>query len=261
MDPTVHLSYREGLRNWLRTATKRLCIEAKRRIYQEIYSHYIEAVDACREAGLSDDEAHDRALASLGSPRKASRSFRKTHLTEYQARLPRIVLLPRRRHVLIVAMVCATWILGLFLGLGLFRFTAHLFRPLEVLVAVLAHKPVPDPPSLLDALALLPLCPFVWYGTVVLTLFILGLARRSAELVILSILVVTCTLVIVNCSTLVMYLVPLLYHDSPAPDAIVHIKILAPAIAVYLVATWMLLSIWLKLRRGADFTDPRGRAE
>ena len=46
MESPVHLPYREGLRNWLRTATKRLCIEAKWRVYQEILVHYNEAVDA-----------------------------------------------------------------------------------------------------------------------------------------------------------------------------------------------------------------------
>ena len=48
MEPPVLRPYREGLRNWLRTATKRLCIEAKWRVYQEILAHHAETVDAHR---------------------------------------------------------------------------------------------------------------------------------------------------------------------------------------------------------------------
>lgn len=75
-----------GLAGWLEIATDGLEAPARRRIACEIGSHYSEAVSVHLAEGEPECSAHSTALAELGDPQKAALNFRKSHLTEYEAR-------------------------------------------------------------------------------------------------------------------------------------------------------------------------------
>jgi hypothetical protein len=62
-----------SLQDWLSTATRGLCDYAVQRIRAEITDHYSAAIDA--------GQTPEAALASLGSPKKASRKYRKVYPT------------------------------------------------------------------------------------------------------------------------------------------------------------------------------------
>jgi hypothetical protein len=75
-----------GLAGWLEIATDGLESPARQRIANEIGTHYDEAVNAHLAAGEFEHSAQATALAELGDPQEASLSFKKSHLTEYEAK-------------------------------------------------------------------------------------------------------------------------------------------------------------------------------
>ena len=75
------------LDGWLSIATRKLCSESQERIRKEIEEHYNESVDAARSQGYRDADAQRLAIETLGNPRSAARSFRRHHLTKFQAGL------------------------------------------------------------------------------------------------------------------------------------------------------------------------------
>lgn len=72
----------QTLSEWLEIATRKLTYASKKRIRLEIEAHYVEAVEAHRENGLSEADAQTAALAELGNAKTAGKRFRKQHLTE-----------------------------------------------------------------------------------------------------------------------------------------------------------------------------------
>ncbi len=75
-----------GLQSWLDAATDGLCDAAKERISDEIRGHYAEAKAAEMARGRCEDEAHRIALAALGDAKRARKAFRRTYLTEKEAK-------------------------------------------------------------------------------------------------------------------------------------------------------------------------------
>jgi len=75
-----------GLAGWLEIATDGLEAPAKQRIAYEIGSHYAEAVSVHLAESEPECSAQSTALAELGDPQKAALNFRKSHLTEYEAK-------------------------------------------------------------------------------------------------------------------------------------------------------------------------------
>jgi len=84
------------LKPWLDIATKGLSSESKERANDEVAAHFHDAIDAATDAGLSEDDAVQRAIDSLGSPRKAHRAFRRAYLTTFEDMNIRPLLAPRR---------------------------------------------------------------------------------------------------------------------------------------------------------------------
>jgi hypothetical protein len=70
---------------WLELATNRLAPAARARIGVEIEAHFAEAMEAHRQAGMSETAARTAALAELGDAWAAARRFRKQHLTVWEA--------------------------------------------------------------------------------------------------------------------------------------------------------------------------------
>jgi hypothetical protein len=70
-----------ALERWLEVATKNLAEEGKARVRAEIEAHYWEAVEEKLRHGDREEEAHTKALNSLGDPGEAGRCARKTYLT------------------------------------------------------------------------------------------------------------------------------------------------------------------------------------
>ncbi len=77
-----HVRRNDALFEWIEFATKGLWIGAKRRVCQEIVSHYVDALQDKLACGSSIEDANSEALTSLGRPRVARKGFRKTYLTE-----------------------------------------------------------------------------------------------------------------------------------------------------------------------------------
>jgi hypothetical protein len=75
-----------GLAGWLEVATDGLEAPARRRIACEIEAHFTEAVSAHLAKGEPVSSAQSTALAELGDPQKAALKFRKTYLTESEAK-------------------------------------------------------------------------------------------------------------------------------------------------------------------------------
>src|SRR5882672_8263654 len=71
----------EDLWEWLEVAEAGLLPADMQRITKEITSHYAEALKSHLAQGESDPVAEANALAELGDPRVAGKSFRKKHLT------------------------------------------------------------------------------------------------------------------------------------------------------------------------------------
>jgi hypothetical protein len=74
------------LDRWLCRATKDLIPPACEAIRAEIVPHFEDAVAETRAAGASENEAIDRALRDLGSPRRANRLYRRHYLTKSEWR-------------------------------------------------------------------------------------------------------------------------------------------------------------------------------
>jgi len=75
-----------GLAGWLEIATDGLEPPDKERITNEIGAHYAEAVSTHMAAGEPERSAQAAALAELGDPTTAALNFRKSHLTEREAK-------------------------------------------------------------------------------------------------------------------------------------------------------------------------------
>jgi hypothetical protein len=75
-----------GLAGWLEIATDSLEEPAQQRIANEIGAHYAEAVSAHITAGAPGQSAQASALAELGDPVAAALNFKKSHLSEVQAK-------------------------------------------------------------------------------------------------------------------------------------------------------------------------------
>lgn len=71
--------------SWLATATKGLSDESKARVHDEIIAHFHDALDEGMRARLTEEQAVEQAVTSLGSPKAAQRAFRRTYLTHRQA--------------------------------------------------------------------------------------------------------------------------------------------------------------------------------
>ncbi len=246
--------YREEFERWLDTATKSLCAEAKERIGQEIEAHYAEAVDTLREEGMTEQDAHARVLASLGSPRKAARAFRRTHLTEREAN--------RLQRILSQESLKVDWS---DMSASMFMLMFYPFIVLGVLVACfLAYSQ--------GALAIgagVSLLAVVLFFVMVKCLIYVARRRRQRANALPRRQVVQETVFwyaiafLTNGLVLWTLCVLGLPYGSHPHGAIVVVSfregVLFLACASALVLFWMYLSLWLKLRRGADFTDPRGR--
>lgn len=76
----------QTLTSWLNTATEDLAATPRERIKREIESHFAEAVAAYTADGQSEYSARSTALADLGDPDEAAKKFRKSHLTETEAK-------------------------------------------------------------------------------------------------------------------------------------------------------------------------------
>jgi hypothetical protein len=75
-----------GLEGWLEIATDGLEAPARQRIANEIGAHYSEAVSGHLAEGESDPDAQAIALAELGDPTQAALNFKKSYLTENEAK-------------------------------------------------------------------------------------------------------------------------------------------------------------------------------
>jgi hypothetical protein len=75
-----------GLAGWLEIAADQLEAPASQRISSEIGAHYAEAVGVHLAEGEPESSAQSTALAELGDPQKAALNFRKSHLTEREAK-------------------------------------------------------------------------------------------------------------------------------------------------------------------------------
>jgi len=262
--------YREGLRNWLRTATKRLCVEAKARICQEVGAHYTEAVDVHREEGMAEADAHSRALSSLGPPRKAAREFRKTHLTHRQA-----VRLEKTLHTASVTPQ----------KIYVHEYTCKvMFCFLGVIAMLLLALVVTNPFQIVRDSA----DDFWESGSLEVLAFLIMLAplfvllggqiavqrRRRTNPASRRVRVLSANDVVlahtVHCgyimwlylcfSTHFLWLITLeiggLFFFFVLPVSLV---VMAAAASYMFLTALLHLSLWQKLRRGAEFTDPRGR--
>jgi hypothetical protein len=76
----------QNLAQWLDVSTERLSAPAKQRIKLEIESHFQDAVEAYRNEGQTESEAQACALTDLGDAKTARKHFRKSHLTEKEAK-------------------------------------------------------------------------------------------------------------------------------------------------------------------------------
>jgi hypothetical protein len=91
MSPTAaspthcHPQYRH-LKPWIDVATRGLSDEAKARISEEVGAHFADAIEAGIQRGLTEEQAAREAVASLGSAWRAHLAFRRTYLTDFQAR-------------------------------------------------------------------------------------------------------------------------------------------------------------------------------
>lgn len=74
------------LAGWIDIATGDLELPARQRIAIEIQSHYAEAVSAHVAVGEAESTAQATALTELGDPAQAARNFKKSHLTEAEAK-------------------------------------------------------------------------------------------------------------------------------------------------------------------------------
>ncbi len=246
MEAPVLRPYREEFDRWLDTATEGLCAEAKERIGQEIGVHYGNAIDAHREEGLSEDEAYECALTALGSPSKAARAFRRTHLTEGQAeQLRNLMSLDRTSWsgfmVALVASSLLPWIVAAAVLGCFFAFLGG--RIWLAFGAVLAAA-------------------FVFFS---LLKFLIRSARRSQQLyaerttsprppkrIVFQYMVGWYAVVGLACLG-----VPDL-ADTGMGVVGIYFGI-ATTVLIAMIPTFAFLPLWLKLRRGADFNDPRGR--
>jgi hypothetical protein len=75
-----------GLAGWLEIATDGLEASAQQRIANEIGAHYADAVSAHLASGEAEHSAQAAAVADLGDPQRAALNFRKSHLTEFEAK-------------------------------------------------------------------------------------------------------------------------------------------------------------------------------
>lgn len=73
------------LDNWLDTATRGLCADARERIDEEVTEHFFDAQSAYMNDGSTEDEAMEKALRELGNPRRARRRLRREHFTAVEA--------------------------------------------------------------------------------------------------------------------------------------------------------------------------------
>jgi len=73
-----------SLEGWIDLASHLLAPYAKKRIADEINAHYQSIVDQEQKNGKSEHEAHEHAMAALGSPYDALKDFRKAYLTREQ---------------------------------------------------------------------------------------------------------------------------------------------------------------------------------
>ena len=74
---------------WLERATRCLSAESSAQVRSEIREHYVSAVAVAICQGLSDDQAEQSAVASLGDPAEANRQYRRVLLTSAEARMLR----------------------------------------------------------------------------------------------------------------------------------------------------------------------------
>lgn len=75
-----------GVRTWLDIACFGLCDTAKIGIAEEVLDHFNDAQEAALARRLSQRDAAQEALASLGDPYEARKGFRRVHLTESEER-------------------------------------------------------------------------------------------------------------------------------------------------------------------------------
>jgi hypothetical protein len=71
-----------GLPGWLAIATDKLIEPARERVSREIESHFADAIDAHVKEGESAEASRAAALAELGDPYAAGKSYRRKYLTQ-----------------------------------------------------------------------------------------------------------------------------------------------------------------------------------
>ena len=77
------------LDNWLAQATRKLAEDSAAQVRAEICEHYDAAHEAAMAAGATTDEADQKAVSALGSPKTANCQYRKVLLTSAEASLLR----------------------------------------------------------------------------------------------------------------------------------------------------------------------------
>lgn len=130
---------KEELLAWILTATRGLCTEAIEHVRPEIESHYQDSYDDNRSNGMTEQEAHRAAMAALGPPARARRTFRKAYLTERQVeRLQRQsqATRSRKQSLLWLALISVLFQVCPFQSLG-YGFLALLLSVLLVLFVLM----------------------------------------------------------------------------------------------------------------------------
>ena len=85
--------FEEDLKSWLLQVTHGLTPEVEANLHEEISSHYNDAVTTHKQTGMSDEEAHQKAMKELGDANEVAKKLRATHLTKDQCRTASIISL------------------------------------------------------------------------------------------------------------------------------------------------------------------------
>ncbi len=70
------------VQKWIEEASKGLEPLALEKITEQISEHYADAVSGYRSSGLSEVDAHSRAMVDLGSSKQANKRYSKVFFTE-----------------------------------------------------------------------------------------------------------------------------------------------------------------------------------
>ncbi len=82
----IRIDKLKSLDDWLDSATRGLCDDARERIAEEIAAHYEDALGEARGIGLTEEASVKKAVEALGDPRRALRKLHSEHLTIREAK-------------------------------------------------------------------------------------------------------------------------------------------------------------------------------